>query len=224
MGEVPGARAELERFGQVLRAQLVALMEELTPGATDSGRLPLGAPEAVEGHEPSAHAYSVVFHGERPDGVRAADAVSRAAQLLGAAGWEATGPQEEGNGPSRRYVLTALHPDGIRIEIRSGDGGPGVLHSGRTPAVALREPEQARRPEPVRTPETVTPGFVLRYECDGLGACDHCGGRGWVPGEPRRRERCRVCFARRVCPICQGAGELAISDLSTYQLGYYPGL
>ncbi|GLW56847.1 hypothetical protein [Kitasatospora phosalacinea] len=104
------------------------------------------------------------------------------------------------------------------------DGGPNAPHRGRAPAATPREPEQPRRPEPVRTAETVTPGYVLCYECDGLGACDSCDGRGWLPGEPPGRRRCRVCFARRVCPVCRGGGELAVSDLSTYQLGYYPGL
>ncbi|GAA4840090.1 hypothetical protein [Kitasatospora terrestris] len=223
MGEVPGAREELERYGCVLRAQLVELIEEVTPGA-DLGLLFLDEPEVVDWHEPPAHGYSTVFRGERPEGVGAHDAVARGARLLGSAGWEVTGPAEEIAPAARRCVVTALHPGGVRIEVRSGDGGPGVLYSGRTPAVALREAEEFRWPEPVRTPETVTPGFVLCYECDGLGACDCCGGRGWVPAEPHGRERCRACFARRVCPICQGAGQLAVSDLSTYQLGYYPGL
>ncbi|MEV6095102.1 hypothetical protein [Nocardia sp. NPDC051981] len=79
------------------------------------------------------------------------------------------------------------------------------------------------RPEPVRTAETVTPGYVLCYECDGEGRCPRCHGVGWLDDTGKRR-RCPLCHARRVCPICRGEGELAISDLSTYQLGYYPEL
>ncbi|AUY53813.1 hypothetical protein C2142_38930 [Streptomyces sp. CB01881] len=76
----------------------------------------------------------------------------------------------------------------------------------------------------MRTPVTVTPGYVLCYECDGLGRCPGCGGRGWVPGRNRPRSRCGECGTTRVCPVCRGGGELAASGLSEYQRGYYPGL
>lgn len=76
----------------------------------------------------------------------------------------------------------------------------------------------------MRTPETLTPGYVLCYECDGLGRCPGCGGRGWVLREPHRRKRCAECGTRQVCPICQGHGELSASSLSPYQRGYYPEL
>ncbi|MEU5382321.1 hypothetical protein [Kitasatospora cineracea] len=102
--------------------------------------------------------------------------------------------------------------------------GPGLPPPGGSEAVDRREPVEFRPPEPVRTPGTVTPGFVLCYECDGLGACDRCGGRGWFPDAPPGRRRCPACFGRRVCPICRGGGELAVSDLSAYQRGYYPEL
>lgn len=77
--------------------------------------------------------------------------------------------------------------------------------------------------EPVRTAETVTPGYVLCYECDGEGRCPRCHGAGWLDTAGKKR-KCPLCHAQRVCPICRGEGELAISDLSTYQLGYYPEL
>ncbi|MFJ5881302.1 hypothetical protein [Kitasatospora cineracea] len=186
--------------------------------------MPLGVPEAVDRYEASSYRHSVAFRGERPAGAGAADALARAAGLLAAAGWEVAGPEEEAGGAVRRYVLTARHPDGNRIELRSDDGSPGVRYGGRTPAVVLREPAESRRPEPVRTPGTVTPGFVLCYECDGLGACDQCGGRGWFPDRPPGRRRCPACSGRRVCPICRGGGQLAVSDLSAYQQGYYPEL
>ncbi|MEU3492092.1 hypothetical protein [Kitasatospora cineracea] len=102
--------------------------------------------------------------------------------------------------------------------------GPGLPPSGGPEAVDRGEPAEFRGPEPVRTPGAVTPGFVLCYECDGLGACDQCGGRGWFPDAPPGRRRCPACFGRRVCPICRGGGELAVSDLSAYQRGYHPEL
>ncbi|MFB9573528.1 hypothetical protein [Streptomyces yanii] len=223
MGEIPGACEELERLGRALRAQLVELIDDLTPGA-DLGLLFLDEPNVADWHEPLRYSYSTLFRGERPEGLGAADIALRAAGVLGPAGWEIAGPQEEIDGARRTYVLTACHPDGIRIEVRTGDHNSVVFYSGQTPAQALREPEEFQWPEPVRKPETLTPGYVLCYECDGLGACDCCGGRGWVPSEPHGRSNCRQCSRKRVCPICRGGGELAVAQLSSYQLGYYPEL
>ncbi|MEZ0067202.1 DnaJ-class molecular chaperone [Streptacidiphilus sp. MAP12-20] len=76
-------------------------------------------------------------------------------------------------------------------------------------------------PEPVRTPETLTPGYVLCYECDGLGWCPACGGSGWGSGA---WGRCQLCGHEQVCPICRGSGDLAASQLSEYQRRYYPEL
>ncbi|WP_157597337.1 hypothetical protein [Streptacidiphilus rugosus] len=90
-----------------------------------------------------------------------------------------------------------------------------------TPEARDEGPTPFRWPEPVRTPETLTPGYVLCYECDGLGWCPLCGGRGSGSGT---WGRCRECHARRVCPICQGGGQLATSELSSYQRGHYPDL
>lgn len=218
MGEGPGARAELDRLGRALRAQLVELIEDLTPGA-DLGLLLIDEPKVVDWHDPLRYSYSTVFRGERPEGVGAADAASRCAGLLGRAGWDVSGPWQESDGTC---VLTA-HRDGTLIEVTTGEH-PSVLYQGQTAARALREPEDHRWPEPVRTPGTLSPGFVLCYECDGLGACDCCGGRGWVPDEPNGRRRCPQCATRRVCPICRGQGQLAVSQLTPYQLTYYPEL
>lgn len=79
-------------------------------------------------------------------------------------------------------------------------------------------------PEPVRTPETVTPGYVLCYECEGLGWCPSCGGRGWLDDGAGGRKRCPECHTQGICPICQRAGQLAVSQLSPYQRGYYSEL
>lgn len=193
MGEIPGGREELDRLGRALRAQLVELIDNLTPGA-DLGLLFLDEPvrrrtNIADWHEPLRHSYSAVFRGERPEGVGAADVASRAAGLLSPADWDIVGLEEEIDGTKCTYVLTARHPDGTRIEVRTGDYNSTVLYSGQTPALALREPEEFQWPEPVRTPETLTPGYVLCYECDGLGACHGCGGRGWVPSEPHGADR-----------------------------------
>ncbi|WP_166028037.1 hypothetical protein [Streptomyces chilikensis] len=123
-----------------------------------------------------------------------------------------------------RYDLTARHPDGNRIEVRVDAHGSTVLFLGQTPVTALYEPHEFRWPEPVRRSATLTPGHLLCYECDGLGACDCCGGRGWLPSEPHGRSRRPQCAARRICPICGGAGELGLSQLSPYQRTRYPEL
>ncbi|MCX4774161.1 hypothetical protein OG322_33435 [Streptomyces sp. NBC_01260] len=223
MGEIPGVREELDRLGRALRAQLVELIDDLTPGA-DLGLLFLDEPNVADWHEPLRYSYSAVFRGERPEGVGAADVASRAAGLLSPADWDIAGPQEEIDGTKRTYVLTARRPDGTRIEVRTGDYNSAVLYSGQTPALAQHESEEFQWPEPVRTPETLTPGYVLCYECDGLGACRGCGGRGWVPSERHGRSNCRQCGRQRVCPICRGGGQLDVSQLSPYQLTYYPKL
>ncbi|MEE1811272.1 hypothetical protein PUR32_35380, partial [Streptomyces sp. BE133] len=87
-------------------------------------------------------------------------------------------------GTKRTYVLTARRPDGTRIEVRTGDHNSAVLYSGQTPALALREPEEFQWPEPVRTPGTLTPGYVLCYECDGLGACTAAVDAAGCPASP----------------------------------------
>jgi hypothetical protein len=228
MGEIPGDRAELGRLGRELRAQLVELAEELPPGG-DLDLLRSGEPELVDRHEPPLHGCSTVVRGTRPEEVPAAHLILRAAGLLRAAGWDVAVPEARREGTEdeeteREYVLIARRPDGSRVEVRTNDRTSAVLYSGWAPAQDLREPEEFRWPEPVRTPRTLTSGHLLCYECDGLGACDCCGGRGWLPAEPHGRERCPQCFTRRVCPICRGAGELAVSRLSPYERGHYPEL
>ncbi|MEV7188751.1 hypothetical protein [Kitasatospora sp. NPDC093102] len=80
-------------------------------------------------------------------------------------------------------MVTGRHDNGCTIEIHVANDEdpvppPEAWFSGRTPAMALREPEEFRWPEQIRTVETVTSGHVLCYECDGLGRCPECGGRG----------------------------------------------
>ncbi|MFD7321560.1 hypothetical protein ACFV9D_10835 [Streptomyces sp. NPDC059875] len=222
MGAIPGAREKLDRLGRALHAQLVELINDLTPGS-DLRLLFLDEPSIVDWHEPLRYRYSTSsFNGELPANVGATDIVSRAAALLGSAGWEVATSQENVGG--RSWMVVTARRDGNSIEIRVGDHVPVVWFSGLTPAIALNEPEEFQWPEPVRTAETVTPGYVLCYECDGLGWCPGCGGRRWVRDEARGRKNCGECHRDGVCPICRGAGELAISALSPYQEGYYPEL
>lgn len=238
MGEIPGAREELDRLGRDLRVRLVELAEDLTPGAGLGLLLPR-EPSVVDRHEPLRYRYSLTLRGHRPAGVAAAGIVPRAARLLGLAGWEVPDPagREEHeerqepeehewatDDPGDRYVLTARHPEGNLIEVRVDAYGTAVVYLGQTPVTALYEPRAFRWPDPVRSSATLTPGHLLCYECEGLGACDCCGGRGWLPGEPHGRTRCPQCAARRVCPVCRGAGELALSQLSSYQRAQYPEL
>ncbi|GAA4904078.1 hypothetical protein ACFPM3_29430 [Streptomyces coeruleoprunus] len=218
MGAIPGARQELDRLGRLLREQMTELIDDLTPGG-DLRLLFLDEPRVVDWHEPLRHQYASGFDGRRPAGVGAADIAARAAALLGAAGWDVTASREEAGGRAR-LVVTGRR-DGCRIDVRVGDHWPIVWFEGRTPALALYEPQEFEWPEPVCTPENLTPGHVLCYECDGLGWCPACGGRSWVPSKSRGRTRCPECSTYRVCPICRGAGQLAISGLSPYQRGYY---
>ncbi|MEU8515285.1 hypothetical protein AB0C76_27470 [Kitasatospora sp. NPDC048722] len=221
MSEIPGARAELNRLGRSLREQLVALITDLTPGA-DLGLLFLDDPLVADWHDPLRYHFSALFRGERPATVPAAEIASRAAVLLDAAGWDVTTSEAQQDG--KRATMVLARRDGNAIRVGTGDHTSAVMFSGRTPALALRAPKPFQWPEPVLTPEAVTPGHVLCYECDGLGWCPSCGGRGWRPSEPHGRARCSECFGKKVCPICRGGGDLAVSDLSDYQRGYYPEL
>ncbi|MEE1805055.1 hypothetical protein, partial [Streptomyces sp. BE133] len=72
MGERPGAREELDRLGRALRAQLVELIDDLTPGA-DLGLHFLDEPNVADWHAPRRNSYAAVCRGERPAGVGAAD-------------------------------------------------------------------------------------------------------------------------------------------------------
>lgn len=221
MGEIPGAREALDRLGRVLRAQLVEMITDLTPGS-GLDLLFLDRPAVADWHEPLRYHYSAMFRGEHPAGVSAAEIASRASALLGSAGWEVAS-SEEIDGAKRSVVITGRQ-DGGSINIRVGDHTSAVLFTAQTPALALHTPEEFRWPEPVRTPETLPPGYLLCYECDGLGACPGCGGRGWLPSEPHGRANCRECLGQRVCPICHGRGRLAVSGLNPFQQGYYPEL
>ncbi|MET9177022.1 hypothetical protein ABZX88_02190 [Kitasatospora aureofaciens] len=214
----PELQAELDRLGRSLRERLVELITELTPGA-DLTALFLDVPTVVEWREPPLYHYAALFRGMRPSEVPAAELAARAAALLGAAGWEVRTWREESEG--RPVCMVGGSRERVTLKVRTGDHTSSVMFEGETPALPLSEPREFQWPEPIRTEETVTPGFVLCYECDGLGACSYCGGRGWSLGGDGLRHGCRGCDRRRYCLICRGAGQLAFSELSPYQLGYY---
>ncbi|WP_433564587.1 hypothetical protein ACQP1O_04265 [Nocardia sp. CA-151230] len=214
MGDISSAREELDRLGAALRAQLVELITDLTPG-TDLSLLFLDEPTVVDWAEPPRYHYSGLIRGQRPAQVPPADIVQRASALLAAAGWEVSAQEVEA-----RAVLVTGRRDGNTIEVRVSDQSSSVMFSGRTPALALRAAGEYRRPDPARTPETLTPGYVLCYECDGLGACPECDGRGRLSSG----RLCPECNGSRYCPICRGAGQLAVSELSPFQRTYYPEL
>ncbi|WP_327143731.1 hypothetical protein [Nocardia sp. NBC_01327] len=217
MGEIPGARAELDRLGRVLRTQVVALIEQLTPGA-DLMLLFLSEPTVSEWSEPVKYRYSTTFRGQRPESVGAADTVRRGAAMLADAGWEVSESREV-----NRTLVTGYR-DGSTIELRVPDHTPTVLYSASSPALVLSTPQEAEQTDPSRTSDTVTAGYVLCYECDGLGVCPECGGRGWLPDAAAGQRKCPECAGERVCPICRGAGQLAVSQLQPFQRGYYPEL
>ncbi|WP_327063747.1 hypothetical protein OG715_01990 [Kitasatospora purpeofusca] len=232
------AREELDRLGRSLRAQMVVLITDLTVRVY-LRRLDLDEPKVADARDPSRYHCSAVYQGDRPAGVTAAGTADRAGSLLRAAGWAVAVSQEDDDGMLWTVVLA--HRDGSTIRVLASEDTRAVAFRGQTPALVLcppqpagqlepepePEPEPEREPGPERRPETVTPGYVLCYECDGDGRCPGCGGRGWVlrtPGRSEGRRRCGECGTTRVCPICRGAGRLAISRLSTYQRGYYPDL
>ncbi|MFF2552676.1 hypothetical protein ACFVUS_16845 [Nocardia sp. NPDC058058] len=132
MGEVPGARAELDRLGHALRTQLLDLITLLTPGA-DLTLLFLDEPTPVDEDHPSAHHYATTFRGKRPDSVTAADTVRHAAALLANSGWEVSESREVNR------TLVAAYRNRCTLELRIPDHTPTILYSANTPAFPLPE-------------------------------------------------------------------------------------
>ncbi|MFF2081210.1 hypothetical protein ACFVXG_41390 [Kitasatospora sp. NPDC058162] len=203
-------------------------------------RLALGEPEVADLSDLPGYRYSLEYQGDRRPAVSAAETASRAVSLLGAAGWDVTTSQEEGDG--WLWTVIVARRDGSRIRVLTSDDARTVVFRGQTAALALYAPEPVwdpvpvripepvpepppePEPQPVRTSETLTPGYVLCYECDGLGRCPRCHGRGWLPRRPEGRRRCGECRTTKVCAICRGGGQLSVYGLSSYQRGYYPEL
>ncbi|MEU8517330.1 hypothetical protein AB0C76_38015 [Kitasatospora sp. NPDC048722] len=220
MDKTSGIREELDRLGRSLRGQMVGLITDLTV-RVHLCRLSLDEPKVADRSDPPRHHYAAEYQGNRPAGATAVGTASRAAFLLRTAAWDVTVSREHDDG--RLWTVVVAHRDGNEIRVLTSDDTPAVVFRGRTPALALCPPQPVEEPEPVRTPATVTPGYVC-YECDGLGRCPGCAGRGWVPSRKRPRSRCGECGTTMVCPICRGGGELAASGLSEYQRSHYPEL
>ncbi|MFE3504710.1 hypothetical protein [Kitasatospora sp. NPDC059160] len=233
MDETSTARAELDRLGRSLHGQLLTLVKDLTV-RVHLRRLALGEPqpEITDRPDPLRHHHFLAYQGNRPARVTATETSDRAVSLLDAAGWDVTTSRLDDDG--RVWTVVVAHRDGSTIRVLTSDDTPAVVFRGQTTDLALHtpqpvpvpaaEPQPEPDPEPVRTPETLTPGYVLCYECDGLGLCLLCRGRGWRPRLPEGKRRCGECQARKVCVICRGGGQLSIYGLSTYQRGYYPEL
>ncbi|MFB7785748.1 hypothetical protein ACFY0N_38405 [Streptomyces vinaceus] len=161
MDQTSKARGELDRLGRSLRVQLIALMTDLTI-RVHLRRLSLDEPKVADPREPLRHRYSTIYQGNRPATVTAAETASRATSLLRAAGWEVTASQEDDDGIV--WTVIVAHRDGSDIRILTSEDTPAVSFRGQTAAVALCPPHPVQHPEPVRTPETLTPAYVLCYE------------------------------------------------------------
>ncbi|MFE6489684.1 hypothetical protein ACFVGN_43070, partial [Streptomyces sp. NPDC057757] len=237
MDETSTAREELDRLGRSLHGQLLTLVKDLTV-RVHLRRLALGEPqpEITDRPDPLRHHHALAYQGNRPARVTATETSDRAVSLLDAAGWDVTTSRLDDDG--RVWTVVVARRDGSTIRVLTSDDTPAVVFRGQTADLSLHTPQPAQHPvpetvpepqpepepEPVRTPETLTPGYVLCYECDGLGLCLLCRGRGWRPRLPEGKRRCGECQARKVCVICRGGGQLSIYGLSTYQRGYYPEL
>ncbi|MFD3870332.1 hypothetical protein [Streptomyces sp. NPDC058623] len=207
---------ELERLGLLMHEWVRELVVRLTPEAMvwPEG---LGEPAVSDWHEPLQFHHTMTFRGARPETVTPAEMGQRAGEALAAAGWAV---EEE---VTEAHLVTGRR-DGVVIRIRISVISDVVLYQARTPSIAFYTPEVFVKPEPVRTLDTLSRGYVLCYECDGLGWCSSCWGRGWVPDVERGRRRCRECHQDRVCPICRGAGEKHAATLQYYERGHYPEL
>ncbi|MFI6055279.1 hypothetical protein ACIBCO_34975 [Streptomyces violascens] len=186
MDQTSKARNELDRLRQSLRRQLVTLITDLTI-RVHLRRLSLDEPKIANRLQPLHHHYATEYQGKRPASSTAAETASRATSALRSAGWIVTASQENDDGIL--WTVVTAHRDGNDIRVLTSDDTPTVVFHGRTPTLALCPPQPAHQPEPVRAPQTTAPGHVICYECDGLGRCPGCQGRGWVPGRPNQKRR-----------------------------------
>ncbi|RKE21770.1 hypothetical protein [Streptomyces sp. TLI_171] len=202
--EIPGARAELRRRGEQLFAEFAALLAELAPGQAPPAALP-EHPDIVAWGNPLsfAHYRQVAF--DRPPNDPGLPA--RAEALL--ADWQLTRERSE----SGAVVLHAQR-DGLKLRLHFHPRRGLTLCRAETEPMVLHRAEEFVRPEPLLSPGDVRPGWELCPECEGLGRCEECWGRGWttggvtwVIGPTEGRATCRECRGGRACPICRGAGQ-----------------
>ncbi|MFD3696882.1 hypothetical protein ACFWUZ_12140 [Streptomyces sp. NPDC058646] len=223
MGEIPGARARLDREVAAVFDCLRSLAELLTPGQVPDLAVPR-EPFRDGGTVPATYHYSAVHRVDArearpPRSAYGPELAFLAGGFLRADGWVTSeGTRRPGTGAGSTVVNGER--GGARVGVSVAHDRSSVLYTGRTSAVALYEPEPHVRPEPVVTARTLSSGYALCYECDGLGWCPACEGQGWVlgsspgppagpvPRDPHRLGLCPLCSARRICPVCRGAGQL----------------
>lgn len=221
MAEIDGARQRLDLARDWLRDRILDLAAELDPERVPTLRVP-AEPSVVDWHTPLRYSYAFTALVAGSDEQYDPGLPERAARWLTGTGWTvATEVTRPAAGPDRTTV-TGLWND-YRLRVRTEQNLGGILYMAETPAIPLAIPEPWVPPPPVRTPETVSRGYVLCYECDGAGWCPECKGRGWVESE-RGRETCGECLGDRDCPVCRGHGELAVNRLQDWQRNQYPDL
>ncbi|MGW0250977.1 hypothetical protein ACWDYH_30550 [Nocardia goodfellowii] len=215
MAEIEGVRQWLDRAAEFLSAQLRWLGGQIVPGAVPHVVIP-ARPARIDNTDPGRYRFEAVANLSWRDDPTAAH---RAAHILTTAGWTVA-LQRDPHYPT--VVTVTATREGYRLQVRTEEGYDGIVLLGETPGIALYEEVTPPAPAPAVTSATAHPGAVLCYECDGLGACPTCQGRGWTKGGPSGRHRCRSCLGSRRCPICEGAGELPLEDLSDADRAHYP--
>ncbi|WP_438309889.1 hypothetical protein ACSHWO_02695 [Streptomyces sp. HUAS TT3] len=222
MEEIAGARERFEREVATVRGCLRALAEQLTPGQVPEFAVP---PEPLRdgGTVPATYHHAFIERvqadgAQPPQEAYGPGLAARAAALLSAGGWDTGGRRPGAEDREAKGVLRG----GPWVRVSVPASRSSVLYEGRTSDIALYEPVPHVRPGPSATPETLWAGHELCYECDGLGWCPVCEGKGWVlggnpgwgsrsiPRDPDRLGRCPLCSTRRVCPICNGAGQVPV--------------
>ncbi|MBF6327533.1 hypothetical protein [Nocardia transvalensis] len=219
MAENEQARQWLDRAAEYLRAQLQWLGAQVVPGSVPHVVIP-SHPSAVDWQQPPQHRFEALAKLSAPYDPAFVD---RAAHALETTGW-AVRVQRSDDPDAVGVVAVVGTRDGYTVQVRTEEGYGGVVLLGETPSVVVYQSEPSTAPLPKVTSDTVSKGAVLCYECDGLGACPVCHGRGWTKGGPSGRRRCRECLGARVCPVCGGAGELSIAELSDEARAQYPDL
>ncbi|MEV6135823.1 hypothetical protein AB0L63_07105 [Nocardia sp. NPDC051990] len=217
MAEIEEVRQWLDRAAEFLRGQLHWFGGQIAPGAVPHVAIP-AHPSRVDNTDPGRYRFEAVANLTWRDDPTA---VHRAAHVLRTTGWTVDMHRD----PDFPTVVTVVGiKDGYRMQARTEEGYGGIVLLGETPDVVLYEDDPLPTPPPAVTPETLSPGALLCYECDGLGHCPVCKGRGWTKGGSTGRIRCRECLGSKVCPVCGGAGEVAVTDLTEEARAHYPDL
>ncbi|MEU2257190.1 hypothetical protein ABZ540_28855 [Nocardia xishanensis] len=217
MAEIEGVREWLNRSAEFLRGQMRWFAAQLVPGSAPYVVIPKH-PSQVDWADPPRHRFEALANLSGPPDPSRAD---RAAQVLHTAGW-AVQAHRDPQAPT--VVVVRGDREGYCLQARIEDGYGGIVLLGETPNIQLYQPDPSTaRPAPAVTPDTVSEGAVLCYECDGQGLCPTCHGTGSTKAPTATgRHRCRTCQGSRVCSICGGAGELRITELSDDDRIHYP--